>query len=199
MLNKHTKWIHSLRVKFPFHIMSAIWFLVSVYLTWNLASKWTLSNNQSRATLWVLETCLNVGLLPFMVILITASMSSNTYNKASWWEDWTFEGRKSTLSKSLITHGHCFRLWIVWGGEQTFTFIYHGSPRSIMVLSPVSKNWKQLDQIIPEQANHPISVPCPKRHFQILLNCAKQQFVSCTSNLLKQMYDFQKRTMFHPK
>ena len=30
-----------------------------------------------------LETCLIVGLLPFMIILITASLSSNTYNKAS--------------------------------------------------------------------------------------------------------------------
>ena len=29
------------------------------------------------------ETCLIVGLLPFMIILITASLSSNTYNKAS--------------------------------------------------------------------------------------------------------------------
>ena len=27
-----------------------------------------LSNNQSRATLWVLETCLIVGLLPLMII-----------------------------------------------------------------------------------------------------------------------------------
>ena len=31
----------------------------------------------------VLETCLIVGLLPFIIILITASLSSNTYNKAS--------------------------------------------------------------------------------------------------------------------
>ena len=42
-----------------------------------------LSNNQSRATLWVLETCLLVGLLPFMIILITASLSSKIYNKTS--------------------------------------------------------------------------------------------------------------------
>ena len=34
------------------------------------------SNNQSRATLWVLETCLIVGLLSLMVILIIASLSS---------------------------------------------------------------------------------------------------------------------------
>ena len=40
-------------------------------------------NNQSRATLWVLETCLIVGLPPLMIILINASLSSNTYNKAS--------------------------------------------------------------------------------------------------------------------
>ena len=49
----------------------------------DLGSKLIRSNNQSRATLWVLETCLIVGLLPFMIILITASLSSNTHNKAS--------------------------------------------------------------------------------------------------------------------
>ena len=38
--------------------------------------KLILSNNQSRATLWVLETCLIVGLLPFMIIMNTASLSS---------------------------------------------------------------------------------------------------------------------------
>ena len=41
------------------------------------------SHNQSRATLWVLDTCLIVGLLPLKIIWITASLSSNTYNKAS--------------------------------------------------------------------------------------------------------------------
>ena len=29
-------------------------------------------------------TCLIVGLLPLIIILITASLSSNTYNKVSW-------------------------------------------------------------------------------------------------------------------
>ena len=50
----------------------------------DFGSKLILSNNQSRATLWVLETCLTVGLLPFIIILITASLSSSTYYKASW-------------------------------------------------------------------------------------------------------------------
>ena len=58
------------------------------------------SNSQSRATLWVLETCLIVGFLPLIIILITASLSSNTYNKASRRADWTSEG---TESMSCIT------------------------------------------------------------------------------------------------
>ena len=102
MVNKHKRWFHSSRVKFPFVNMSASWFLVSMCLIWILGSKLILSNNQSRAILWILETCLIVGLLPFMIILITASLSSNTYNKASWREDLTFEEIKSTLSRSAI-------------------------------------------------------------------------------------------------
>ena len=39
----------------------------------------------------------------FMIILITASLSSKMYNKASSREAFTFEEIKSTLSKSLIT------------------------------------------------------------------------------------------------
>ena len=89
------------------------------------------SNNQSRATLWVLETCLIVGLLPFMIILITASLSSNTYNTASQWEDWTFEGTRSTLCKSLITLGDCLRLQSVRGGERTSRLFLNKSPCAI--------------------------------------------------------------------
>ena len=33
-----------------------------------------LSNNQSRETLWVLDTCLIVGLLHLIIVLITASL-----------------------------------------------------------------------------------------------------------------------------
>ena len=126
------------------------------------------SNNiQSRATLWVLETCLIVGLLLLMIILITASLSSNTYNK------WNFLTRGLDIWKNNINvfhHIYFVRLVCLW-----------------------------LDPIVPERANHPISVQCPMRWFQILLNCEKQQFVSCTSNLLEQMYDFRKRIMFLQK
>ena len=61
MLNKHKRWFHSSRVKFPFVKMSASWFLVSMCLICILGSKLILSNSQSRATLWVLEACLSVG------------------------------------------------------------------------------------------------------------------------------------------
>ena len=77
--------------------MSASWFYgVNMNLIWILESKLIRSNNQSRANLWVLETCLIVGLLPFMIILITASLSSKMYNKASLREEFTFEEIKST-------------------------------------------------------------------------------------------------------
>ena len=131
MINKHNKWFQSSRLKFPLVSMSASGFLVSMFLIWIFGSKLIRSNNQSSATLWVLETCLIVGLLPFIVILITASLSSNTYNKASWWRELTFEGIKSTLSKSLIIPWDCFRSWIVWGVERTSRLFVNGSLRSL--------------------------------------------------------------------
>ena len=128
MWNKHKRWFHSSRVKFPLVSMSASWFLVSMYLIWILESKLIRSNNQSRAARWVLETWLIVGLLPFMIILITASLSSNTYNKASWCEHWTFEGTRSTLSKII---DHVSRLL----APVIRVRANNGSHRSITVLS----------------------------------------------------------------
>ena len=61
-----------------------------------------------------------------MIILL----SSKTYSKASWWEDWTFEGIKLTLSNSLMTLWDCLRLWIVWGVEGTSRLFFNRSPCS---------------------------------------------------------------------
>ena len=44
-----------------------------------------------------------------------------------------------------------------------------------------------------------ISILRPRRWLLILLSCEKRQFASYTSNLLEQMYDFQKRTIFTRK
>ena len=73
-----------------------------MYFIWILESRLIRSNNQSSATLWVLESCLIEGLLPLMIILITVSLASNTYNTASWRADRTFEGTESMSRTTSI-------------------------------------------------------------------------------------------------
>ena len=93
VLNHWRSWFHSSRVKeplVPWVKMSASWLRVSTYLTWIIGSRFILSNNQSGATLWVRDTYLIVGLRPSMITMITASLSSNMYNKASWRESLAF-------------------------------------------------------------------------------------------------------------
>ena len=60
-------------VPFIHHVWNFLWWsaircLVSMCLIWILGSKLILSSNQSRATLWVLDTCLILGLLPLITI-----------------------------------------------------------------------------------------------------------------------------------
>ena len=197
MLNKHKRWFHSSRVKFPSVNMSASWFLVSMHLIWILGSKLILSNNQSRATLW--ETCLIVGLLPFMIILISASLSSKIFNKASLREEFRFEEIKSILFRSSIIPWNLFRTWSLWGLART-TFVY-GSGLPVLDYSDTcfrEELWRS-DPINQARVYRPTLILRPRKWFLILLNCAKLKFVSYTSNLSEQMYDFQKCTMFHPK
>ena len=81
-----------------------------------LGSELTRSNNQSDATLWVLDTCLIVGLLPLMIILITASVSSKIFNWASNWEESAFVTTWSTFDTSS-TSRFPFLLNLVVGFE----------------------------------------------------------------------------------
>ena len=78
---------------------SASWCSVSTYLIWIFASRLIQSSNQSRATLWVLDTCLIVGHLPLTIILISASLSWNTYNTAL------------SVLRSLLWQIQEFNLW----------------------------------------------------------------------------------------
>ena len=71
---------HSSRVQLPSVDKSTSWFLVSTFLFWILVSKLILSNKQFNATLWLLGTCLIIGLLLLMIIFITASLSSKMNN-----------------------------------------------------------------------------------------------------------------------
>ena len=68
-----------------------------------LGSRLSLSNNQSRATLWVQDTCLIVGLRPLRIILITASLSSKMYIIAPNRENFAFDGTQSTLFRSKLS------------------------------------------------------------------------------------------------
>ena len=73
-----------------------------------------LSHNH-RATLWVLDTCLIVGLLPLIIILNTASLFSKTFFIAPNREDLTLDEKWSTLFRSRLTClvGFWFFMWSV--------------------------------------------------------------------------------------
>ena len=100
-------------MKLPFVSMSANGFLVSMYLIWisgiqinpieqPIKSNSVVSGNMSHFRASSLYDHLDHC---FVV-----------YNKASWWQELTFEGIKPKL---LITPWDCFRFWIVWGVERT--------------------------------------------------------------------------------
>ena len=113
--NKWRRLFHSSRVKFPLVKMSASWCLVSVYRIWTLESIFIQSNNESKATLCVLDTFLIVELRPFILILITASLSSKTYNKALEPACVPLDGTWSILVRSRLVCvvGICFRV-LAW-------------------------------------------------------------------------------------
>ena len=111
MLNRRRRLHHSSRVKLPVVNKSASCFLVSTFLIWIFGSKLILSNNQSNATLWVLDTCLIIGLRPLMIILITASLSSKMYNRASHCEK-KFRLLSRDLDLTTVQHsGYLFPIW----------------------------------------------------------------------------------------
>ena len=115
MLNRWRRFLHSSRVKVPFVNKSEIWCLVSMDLIWIQGSKLILSNNQSRATLWVFDTCLIVRLLSSIVILITASYNkaldffTNVQHRSGLRKFFTFEGtwryKSPCANRSLVLLG----------------------------------------------------------------------------------------------
>ena len=189
MIRIHHVWVFPLSVC----LWVSFWCQCIWFGSWE--SKLIRSNNQSRATLSVLETWLSVGLLPL-------------------WSSWSLLccpqthttklpdekiGRLRNKVKIIQNTEHSSRLLSFVNSERwrtSFTFVQHA------VLSgseSCSQEQKQSNPITREQAARLVSIQRPKRWFRILLNCVKRQFVSCTSNLLEQVYDFQKGTMFHQK
>ena len=143
MLNKWRRLFHSSRVKWTLVKMSASWCLVSMYRIWIFESRLILSNNQSKATLWVLDTCLIGWVRPLIIILITASLSSKTYNIVLEPECVPLDGTWSMLVRSglVFVVGIGFRMFdwrvadkfprgsftclvlLVWFGEEWNTSI----------------------------------------------------------------------------
>ena len=125
ILNNWRRLFHWSRVKFPLVRMSASWCLESINVTnFDFGSKFILSNNQSRATLWVRETCLIVRLLPLVIMLITDSLSSKTYNIAPNWEGLTLDETWSTFlrSRSACLVEFCFSCG-VWCSATSFLWL----------------------------------------------------------------------------
>ena len=121
MLNKRRRWFHSSRVKLALVSMSASWFLVSTKLIWIIGSKLILSNNQSSATVRVLDTCLIVGLRSLIIILMTASLSSKMHNWDSPWQECVLVSTWSafdncTTSRSLFSVGVLVLFFYWWNG-----------------------------------------------------------------------------------
>ena len=142
---RNSFWSRCLRVGFW---CRCIWF-------WFLGSRLIRSNGQSRATLWVLETCSHCRTSAF----------DNHF-------DYNFIVLKhmqhSFLTRGLDIEENRINVFHHIDFLVRFVFTIHRFLRSIWNTRNISKEQKQFDTIIPEQTNHPISVLCPERWFQIL-------------------------------
>ena len=118
------------------------------------------------------SVCLRVGFW-CQFISMSASLSSNTYNKASWREELTFEEIKSTLSRSSIIPWDFFRFWSVWGTARTSRWFVHKSHRAWLRVSVKNCN----DQIPQVKRGYTIQ---PQTCIQgnDFWFCAKLKFVS---------------------
>ena len=64
-----------------------------------------------------------------MIILITASLSSDTYKKASWCEDWTLDGTQSMIFSTLVFPWD-FRILSVITGVPSLSVAWDMFPRT---------------------------------------------------------------------
>ena len=138
-----------------------------------------------------------VVFLPLIVILITASLSSKTYNMALAPESIVLDGMWSmsvgmdvgVLELDGVVH--------VWLGS-----LQRVCPELFLGLfNPVRYGMKYFQSPNPKEWEREYR-PCVKLHqekwFQLLWNCAKLNSVSCTSNLLAPTCDFRKCTRVPP-
>ena len=167
-------------------------FGVKMYLIWILESELIRSNNQSRASLWVLETCLIVRVsslynhLDHCFVVFKDIQQSFLMRRIDVW------GNKISIVQII---DHFLRLLsffncVMW--RTNLTFVLNKSHRSLL-------HWCVFPWRTATIRSHKSSaeIPCtsilhPKKWFLILLNCTKLKFVSYSSNWLERTYDCQK-------
>ena len=111
MLNNWRSWFQSSRVKVSLVRMSASWLWVSTYLTFIFRGPDGCCRPTSPEPLCgCREACLIVGLLPFIIILITASWSLNMYNRGTMVRKICVRSDVSNLSQTTFLRRESFRL-----------------------------------------------------------------------------------------
>ena len=154
-------------------------------------SKLTLSNNQSRATLWVRETCLIVGLRPFenhlnhgLIVLKDIQHGTSTRMHCVEWNVvnvcWNDVGVLDWDGVMHVWLDNCRRV----------------SPELFLGLFNLARfGMKYFNHQIPNSVsgNTVHAYTCIKKNYfrfcRAVWNC---MFVSCTSNLLEQVYDYRR-------
>ena len=122
-----------------------------------------------------------------MIVFITASLSSNTYNKASWCEDWTFEGTQSILFSTLIFPWDFWLLSMITG-RPVLSEVWVTLPKTETIKSHNSRARS------PSNPN-----PASKEMVSDSVELWETDVCFLHIQLLEQMYDFQKCTMFLQK
>ena len=178
MLHKRRKWFHSWRVKFPLVSMSASWFLVSMYLIWIFGVQIDSIEHPIKRNSVGLGKMSHCGTPPLITIILTiASFSSFTYHRASWFEDWTVEGK----NQQYPNHWSLFEIAYVCKQCKVKTKFHLCFQRVFPFCHGFESCFEELkraDPINQEQEYSLTSMLHWKKWFLILLNCAKLKFVS---------------------
>ena len=137
--------------------MSASWFLVSTYLIWIFGSKLTLSNNQPSAALWVLDTCLIVGLRPLknhldhgFVVLKNVQLRLTLRRVCLWVHD-----PHLTIAQ-ILAFSFQLMFWIFCPAPSFLRRVYHVLECCLLNVTPQSQCPKDQEHELPPCAiQHP--------------------------------------------
>ena len=185
IFNKRRRWSHSSRVKFLSVNMSASWFLVSTYLIWfdrttnqeQLCEFLTCASSLYFCTWWSFRSLLHCPQ--------RCTTETHLEKNLRLW---------CSLHATIDRHLGFSFAW-VWICDFANSFLLRGwlvfrfCSMNVPLLSPHPTNQ--------EQEVHPFAIQHPEKWSQTLWSCAKQKFVSCTSNWVGHKFCFPKYTRHH--